>query len=67
MTTITAYFETEAPRFGCGWRKVEVVKKGHKWVRLKYAPLAIGKRQPIFTMYARLPVALWERMARRAR
>lgn len=34
--TLTVFFQDEAPRIGCGWRKIEVVQKGYKWVRVSY-------------------------------
>ena len=34
--TVRVYFYDEAPRIGCGWRTVEIICKGHKWVRIRY-------------------------------
>lgn len=35
MTTLTIYLQDEAPRIGCGWRTVELVSKGYKWVKIR--------------------------------
>lgn len=31
-----------APRIGSGWRRVEVVSEGWKWVKIKYRPKSIA-------------------------
>lgn len=49
MTTQTIYLHDEAPRIGCGWRKVEVISIGHKWAIIRYH----GTR-------ARLKRAVWD-------
>jgi hypothetical protein len=32
---MTVYFQDEAPRIGCGWRAVVIVKRGRKWTRVR--------------------------------
>lgn len=41
---LVVYLETEAPRIGCGWRGVRVIKRGRKWTRIvEVASLRTGK------------------------
>lgn len=47
------YFEDEAPSLGAGWRGVDVVSVGRKWVRL---------RSPFTGRRARLPRPVWDRL-----
>ena len=48
-----AFLQDEIPKFGSGWRRIEVLKKGWKWVRLrnpangKIARIARRKWNPI--------------------
>ncbi len=63
MTEVFLY--DEIPRFGCGWRIVEILSKGPKWVRLRYAPMLIpGVTTPI-TATGRLKRAVWDRMTKK--
>lgn len=43
-------FHDEAPRFGCGWRTIHLVKKGPKWCRL---------REVSTGTVVRLPARIW--------
>lgn len=58
MVKVALYFEDEAPRIGCGWRLVKVLKIGRKWVRLEAA--ASGRR-------VKLPRHIYEVIAASAR
>ena len=44
------YLHDEAPRIGCGWRRINILSAGHKWVRIK--EVATDRA-------ARLPVKAW--------
>lgn len=44
------YLRDEAPSIGCGWRGIDLVKLGHKWVRLRET--ATGRS-------ARISLAQW--------
>jgi len=75
MDRICINLMDEAPRIGSGWRTVEVISRGRKWVRVKYAPLAIrGKgcrrvsknREPITIINHRFPTATWAILERYA-
>jgi len=72
---LCVYFKREAPRIGCGWRMVEVISRGPKWVRVRYAPLAIRgpgcrrvskNRQPVMIACCRIPADVWSAMEGRA-
>lgn len=32
---LRVYFGDEVPRIGCGWRGIDIVTLGHKWVRIR--------------------------------
>ncbi len=59
------YLYDEIPRFGCGWRIVEILSKGPKWVRLRYAPKPMAGVTTAITATGRLKRAVWERMTKR--
>jgi hypothetical protein len=68
---IRTYFSTQAPRIGCGWRTVEVISEGPKWVKIQYAPLAIrqkgqprnsSKRKPIVVINQKILTSIWRTM-----
>jgi hypothetical protein len=66
------YLQDEAPRIGCGWRNIEIVSRGSKWVKVRYAPLTVKvkgcrrKRYPIYTINQKFPVHVWAIIERHA-
>jgi hypothetical protein len=66
------YFQDEAPRIGSGWYDIDVVSRGRKWVRCRYAPLTIKvkgcrkKRNPIYVINQKFPVHVWAIIERHA-
>lgn len=52
------YLFDEAPRIGCGWRGVNITKRGRKWTRIK--EVSTG-----FT--GKLANAVWAQIERRVR
>ncbi len=61
----TVYLYDELPRFGCGWRPVEVLSKGPKWVRLRYAPKTMVGVTTSISATGRLRRSDWERMTKK--
>jgi len=47
------YFQDEVPAIGCGWRFIDIVQRGRKWIRIKEH--ATGRT-------ARLAVAAFDRL-----
>lgn len=66
------YFKDEAPRIGSGWRRVEVVREGSKWVTVRYAPKPPRRkgtrkeRTPFLVVNAKVPVSDWATMRKAA-
>ena len=50
------------PRFGSGWRVVEVLTLGPKWATLRYAPRRADTGEPLFSIRGRLRRDLWDRL-----
>lgn len=50
MKPIHLYLEDQAPRIGAGWRTVDVISIGPKWVRIKERATGRGCRvaRPVF-------------------
>lgn len=63
--TAQVYFYDELPKFGCGWRIVEVTSKGPKWVRLLYEPRTISGVTTRIATVGRLKRAVWDGMTKR--
>lgn len=59
------YLYDELPRFGCGWRIVEILSKGPKWVRLRYAPKPMLGIKHSYSATGRLKRAAWDRMTKK--
>jgi hypothetical protein len=50
---LRVYFGDEVPRIGCGWRGIDIVTLGRKWVRIK--ELGSGRA-------ARLKRPVWDQL-----
>ena len=63
--TCNVYLYDEIPRFGCGWRIVDVLSIGPKWVRLRYAPKPMAGVKSSYSATGRLKRATWDGMTKK--
>ncbi len=59
------YLYDELPRFGCGWRIVEILSLGPKWVRLRYAPKPMRGAKSSYSATGRVKRSVWDRMTKK--